>query len=125
MTQPIDDYRGWVMEVRKRRDRAVTWRSPAFQTVLVLTLILSLGVPLLSPLLPPFGTAFGVGGVEASYLLSASFLPGIVLSPFIGRLLDTVGRRQVLVVNLLEFGGIGLAMRAATSFPVVIAARLI
>lgn len=111
--------------VEERGSGAIPWRSPAFQTVLVSTLVLPLGVPLLSPLLPLFRDVFAVTEFRTSYLLSVYFLPSILLSPVIGTVLDRVGRRPVLVVSLLVFGGVGVGMMALTDFTHVIAVRLV
>lgn len=104
---------------------AIPWRSSAFQTVLVSTFVLPLGVPLVSPLLPLVSQGFAVTDVRASFLISAYFLPGIVLSPLIGTVVDRAGRRPVLVSSLLLFGSVGLAIIGLDDFTAVIAARFV
>ncbi|MFC3956850.1 MFS transporter [Halovivax cerinus] len=57
-------------------------------------------------------------------MLSIYFLPGIVLSPLIGRLLDRVGRRPVLLGSLVSFGVVGALVPFLGDFTLVLGARL-
>ncbi|WP_117595180.1 MFS transporter [Haloprofundus halophilus] len=104
---------------------SVPWRSPVVQVVLASTLLAPLGVPLVSPALPVIRDVFGVTDAAASLLITAYFLTGIVLSPFIGMLADRIGRRRVLVVSLLVFGLSGGAVYVAADFATVLALRLV
>lgn len=69
-------------------------RSPTLQAILVSTFLLPLGVPLLSPVLPAIRDSFGITDARTSLLITAYFVPGIVLSPVIGMLADQVGRKR-------------------------------
>lgn len=109
----------------ERERTALPWRSRLFQVVLASTFVLPLGVPLLSPILPAVRDAFGITDVRTSYLLSVYFLPGIVLSPIIGRSSDRVGRRPVLVVSLFAFGVVGIAIASLEDFTLILAARFV
>ncbi|WP_247731313.1 MFS transporter [Halovivax limisalsi] len=100
------------------------WRSRPFVTVLAATVVVPLGVPLLSPTLPLLRDTFAVSDVRAGYLLSAYFLPGIVLSPLIGRMLDRWGRRPVLLASLFAFGFVGVAMPFLGDFTAILVARV-
>lgn len=108
-----------------REIATVSWRSQTFQTVLVSTLVLPLGVPLLSPLLPLIRDTFALTDLQTSYLVSAYFLPSIVLSPLIGTVVDRVGRRPVLVSSLFLFGCVGIGIIVLREFTVIIVARLV
>ena len=110
---------------RERESVAIPWNSQALKAILASTFVLPLGVPLLSPLLPLFRDMFIVTDLQASYLISAYFFPGIVLSPFIGKILDRVGRRPVLVTCLFTFGCVGMGIAGLTDFTLVIAARVV
>ncbi|WP_458209257.1 MFS transporter [Haladaptatus sp. NG-SE-30] len=104
---------------------SVPWRSSTVQVVLLSTVLAPLGVPLVSPALPVIRDAFGVTNAEASLLVSAYFVTGIVLSPFIGLLADRVGRRRVLIPSLLLFSLTGGAMVFAPSFELDVALRVV
>ncbi|WP_440991976.1 MFS transporter [Haloarchaeobius baliensis] len=103
----------------------VPWRSRTVQVVLCSTAVAPLGVPLISPALPAFRDAFSLTEAQTSLLVSGYFLVGIVLSPFVGILVDRLGRRRVLVAGLLTFGVLGGAIAFAPSFEVVIALRVV
>lgn len=104
---------------------AVPWHSQPFQTVLISTIVLPLGVPLVSPFLPLVRDTFALTDVHTSSLLSVYFLPGIVLSPGIGRVVDRAGRRPVLVFSLVTFGVVGTSIVFLTDFSVILAARFV
>lgn len=110
---------------REGAETAIPWRSRAFQTVLVSTLMLPLGVPLVSPFLPLIRDAFELTDTHASLLLSVYFLPGVVLSPGIGLVIDRVGRRPALVFSLVTFGGVGTGIVFLGDFRLILAARLV
>lgn len=108
------------------RTRAtVPWRSRLVQVVLASTLLAPLGVPLVSPALPVIRDAFGVTDATASLLISAYFVAGIVLSPFVGALADRIGRKRVLAASLVVFGLVGGASAFAPSFAVILALRVV
>ncbi|WP_071391307.1 MFS transporter [Haloprofundus marisrubri] len=114
------------MSAIEESERAsVPWDSPVVRVVLASTLLAPLGVPLVSPALPVIRDAFGVTDAAASLLITAYFLTGIVLSPFLGMLADRIGRRRVLVGSLLVFGLSGGAVALADSFATVLALRVI
>ncbi|MFC5969769.1 MFS transporter [Halomarina salina] len=107
------------------RTARIPWDSPTVRVVLASTFLAPLGVPLISPALPVVRDAFGVGDAQASLLVSAYFLTGILLSPFIGALTDRIGRQRVLVGSLLVFGLTGGAIAAAPSFEWVVGLRVV
>jgi MFS family permease len=113
------------MNAVAERAGRVPWDDPLVRVVLASTFLAPLGVPLVSPALPVVRDAFGVGDAGASLLVSAYFLTGILLSPFIGALTDRVGRRRVLAGSLLAFGLTGGAIALAPSFDVVIGLRIV
>ncbi|SEO73281.1 Predicted arabinose efflux permease, MFS family [Halogranum amylolyticum] len=106
-------------------NESVPWRSRLVQVVLASTLLAPLGVPLVSPALPVIRDAFGVTDATASLLVSAYFVAGIVLSPFVGALADRIGRKRVLAGSLVAFGLVGGATAFAPSFAVVLALRMV
>jgi ACDE family multidrug resistance protein len=104
---------------------SVPWGSPAVRVVLASTLLAPLGIALISPGLPVIQARFGLSDAATSLVISAYFVTGIVLSPFIGLLEDRVGRRRVLVPSLVGFGLAGTAIAFAPSFAAVLALRVV
>ncbi|MFB6142438.1 MAG: MFS transporter [Halorientalis sp.] len=104
---------------------AVPWGSPTVRVVLLATLLAPLGVPLVSPALPVIREALGLTDAQASLLVSAYFLTGIGLSPFIGLLTDRVGRRRVLVASVFAFSLTGSAIAVGPGFATVLAVRIL
>lgn len=103
----------------------VPWRDRTVQVVLVSTLLAPLGVPLVAPALPVVRDAFGLTDAEASLLVSAYFVVGIGVSPFIGLLADRLGRKRVLVPALVVFSLTGLAGYLAPDYPTLLALRAV
>ncbi len=116
-----------------RRDRrsqpgssvSVPWDSPVLRVVLASTLLAPLGVPLVSPALPVIRDQFGVSDATASLVISAYFVVGILLSPFIGVVADRIGRRAVLTTSLIVFGVTGASIALAPDFATLLVLRAI
>ncbi|KAB1198550.1 MULTISPECIES: MFS transporter [Haloferax] len=111
--------------IRRRKTGEVPWQSPTVQVVLASTLLAPLGVPLVAPALPVIRDVFVLTDAEASLLVSAYFLIGIVVSPFVGLLADRVGRKRVLVPALLVFSVAGLACYFAPNYLTLLGLRAI
>ena len=103
----------------------VPWRSRPLQAILTSTAILPLGVPMLSPVLPALRDHFGVGDPGASLVIVMYFLPAVLLSPFIGVLIDRAGRRRVLGATLAIWSGAGLVIAFGPGFRTVLLMRLV
>lgn len=98
------------------------------QTVLIIfasTLVSVMGVSLISPALPTIQAAWNVSASDASLLVSAFTLPGVVLTPFVGLVADRVGRKRVLVPSLFLFGVSGLAVVFVDGFATVLGLRVV
>ena len=106
-------------------EEGVPWGSPTLRVVLASTALAPLGVPLVSPALPTIRDALALTDARASLLVSAYFLTGIVLSPFIGLLADRVGRRRVLVPSLFVFSLAGASVALGPPYAVVLAIRVV
>lgn len=106
-------------------DARVPFRSRTVQVVLASTTLAPLGVPLIAPGLTVIRDEFAVSDARVSLLVSAYFVAGIVLSPFIGLLIDRIGRRRMLAAGLVVFGSFGGAMAFAPNFDVLLALRVI
>ncbi|KAB1187876.1 MULTISPECIES: MFS transporter [Haloferax] len=110
---------------RRSEDGSVPWQNPTVQVVLASTLLAPLGVPLVAPALPVIRDVFVLTDAEASLLVSAYFLVGIVVSPFVGLLADRIGRKRVLIPALLVFSVAGLACYFAPNYLVLLGLRAI
>ncbi|CAP15124.1 MFS transporter (plasmid) [Haloarcula sp. NS06] len=98
------------------------------QTVLIIfasTLVSVMGVSLISPALPTIQAAWNISASQASLLISAFTLPGIVLTPFIGLIADRVGRKRVLVPSLFLFGVSGIAVVFVDEFTTLLGLRVV
>ncbi|WP_257300913.1 MULTISPECIES: MFS transporter [Halorubellaceae] len=98
------------------------------QTVLIIfasTLVSVMGVSLISPALPTIQAAWNISASQASLLISAFTLPGIVLTPFIGLIADRVGRKRVLVPSLFLFGVSGIAVVFVDGFTTLLGLRVV
>jgi MFS family permease len=103
----------------------IPWGDRTVQVVLASTLLAPLGVPLVAPALPVVRDAFALSDAQASLLVSAYFLVGIVVSPFLGLLADRVGRKRVLVPALVGFSLAGVAGYLAPDYATLLALRAI
>jgi len=101
------------------------WRSPSVLVIFASTLITVMGVSLISPALPTIQAAWGVSAADASLLISAYTLPGVVFTPFVGLLADRVGRKWLLVPSLIVFGIAGGAIVPLDSFRAILGLRVL
>lgn len=100
-------------------------REPVVRVIVASTLMGVMGVSLISPVLPEIRRALSLTEAEASLVLSAFTLPGIILGLFIGMWADRWGRRAVLVPCLLLYGVSGAAVGLAPGFAGIIALRML
>lgn len=99
-----------------------------YRTVLIIfasTLVSVMGVSLISPVLPTIQAAWNISASQASLLISAFTLPGVVLTPFVGLISDRIGRKRVLVPSLFLFGVSGVAIVFVDGFGTILGLRVI
>ncbi len=97
------------------------------KTVLIIfasTLVSVMGVSLISPALPTIQAAWNISASQASLLISAFTLPGVVLTPFVGLVSDRIGRKQVLVPSLFLFGVSGVLIVFVDEFVTILGLRV-
>jgi MFS family permease len=94
-----------------------------FRLLLAVTVPTLLGTTLLSPVLDSLVGPFGTTTANVGLLISAFTAPSIVVIPVAGAIADRIGRKPVLVVSLLLFGGAGSAVALTTDFRVALALR--
>ena len=73
--------------------------------------------------LPAIGDAFAVGDGRIGLVMTAFFLPVIVMNPVVGVLVDIYGRRRVVLPALFVFGTAGVAAMFAVTFPQLLVLR--
>jgi MFS family permease len=100
-------------------------RMPTVQVILASTLMGVMGVSLISPALPAIRTGLGISEAQASLILSAFTLPGILVGPVSGILADRYGRRPVLIPSLLVYGLAGGAVVLAPGFWTLVVLRVV
>lgn len=96
-----------------------------FQLVLLVTVFPVLGTGLVSPILDSLIEPLGTTPERIGLLIAAFSAPAIVLIPVVGALADHYGRRPIMVISLLCFGGGGVAIAATTDFGLVIVLRFL
>jgi MFS family permease len=100
-------------------------RMPTVQVILASTLMGVMGVSLISPALPAIRSSLGITEAEASLVLSAFTLPGILMGPVTGILADRYGRRPVLIPSLVVYGLAGGAVLLASGLWTLIGLRVV
>lgn len=98
--------------------------APPLALIFSITLTGIMGNSLIAPVLPDVLDELAIDDRGAGFVIAAVALPGIVVAPLIGFLADRLGRRAVVVPCLALFGIAGLAVAAAPSFSVLLAARI-
>ena len=106
-------------------ERVASYRSPELQAIFGVTLMAVLGVASIAPALPRIAETLGVSAGQVGLLVTAFTLPGVILTTFAGILADRYGRLKVLLPGLILFAIAGTACVFATSFPALIALRVV
>ncbi len=100
-------------------------RDTTVQVIVASTLMGVMGVSLISPALPEVRRGLAITEAEASLILSAFTLPGILLGPVIGMWADRWGRKTVLVPCLFLYGLAGGAVVFAPGLWTVVGLRVL
>lgn len=89
-----------MLSLRNMRARATSMP----RDVLVLTMVafsVAVGFGVLVPVLPVFAKHFGVSNFAAAAVVSAFAVMRLVTSPFVGRIINTLGTRTTMVTGIL------------------------
>jgi predicted MFS family arabinose efflux permease len=78
-----------------------------------------------SPVLPSIANTFAVSDSQVGLIMTAFFLPSIVMVPSVGLLADMYGRRRLVLTAYLVFGVSGTAIAFATTFEQILALRVL
>lgn len=84
-----------------------------------------MGGGLVAPALPTIGGAFDVPEGQQGLVLSVYTLAAAISLPFIGYLIDVIGRRKVGIACLLIDGAVGVAIIFAPTFTMVLGLRFL
>lgn len=106
-------------------ERVASYRSPELQAIFGVTLMAVLGVASIAPALPLIAETLAVSAGEVGLLVTAFTLPGVILTTIAGVLADRYGRLTVLLPGLILFAIAGTACLFATSFPGLLALRVV
>ncbi len=85
----------------------------------------SLFVRSVDPVMPQIATALTVDIHTAALLSTAFSLPYAIVQPVLGALADMLGKTRLMMTSLFVLVLAGLACALATSFPVLLAARVV
>lgn len=96
-----------------------------FQALLLANMFAPLGTALLSPILDSMIVPFGTSPANIGLLISGYTAPAIISIPIAGVLADRIGRKPILVVSLLLFGGGGAAIAFTTNLRVALGLRIL
>ena len=100
-------------------------RDPRLHIVFGITLSAVMGVSSITPAFPKIADALDIAPEKTGLLITAYYISGIVLTPFLGFLSDRIGRKRILVPSLLLFGVAGAACSLARDFQWLLALRLL
>ncbi len=98
-------------------------KARALSIVYASSIALMMGVNFLQPALPALTRPFHISDAELSWMMTLYTAPAIVLSPIFGFVADLYGRRLLLGLGLMAFGGFGTAMAFAPTFGALLALR--
>lgn len=100
-------------------------RDPRLVSILFLSGVGVFATHLVPPTLPAIQTGLGVSDARIGLVMTALFLPAIVLIPVVSAISDIYGRRPVALASLAGFGAAGVGIFFAPSFEVLLALRVV
>lgn len=100
-------------------------RRPPITLIFAVTLTGILNNTLVTPAVPDILDEFDLPSGRSGIFVSSGSVAGIALAPIIGLLADRFGRRLVLTVCLVAFGGFGALSALAPSFETLLLARFL
>lgn len=126
---PPEGPRGPSSESRASASGPASTRSlladPRLVSILLLSGVGVLGTQAISPVLPAIQSGLAVSDARIGLVLTALFLPAIVLVPVTGAICDIYGRRRVTLLSLGGFGTAGVGIFFAPTFEVLLALRVV
>jgi MFS transporter, DHA1 family, multidrug resistance protein len=83
------------------------------------------GVGLIVPIMPAFMNELHMSGSILGMLVAAFSLSQLLFSPLAGRMSDSLGRKNVILVGMIVFAGSELIFATANTAPVLFLARIL
>jgi MFS family permease len=99
--------------------------DPRLASILLLSGAGILGTQLVPPVLPAIQSGLGISDAQIGLVMTALFLPAMVLTPVVGAVCDIYGRRPVSLASIGGFGVAGVAIYFAPTFEVLLALRVV
>lgn len=93
--------------------------------VFAITVLSVMGVSSITPAFPSIKEKFYLTTGEVSLLITIFALPGIILTPFYGILLDRMNRKKVLISVLIIYGVFGSLISITVNFKLILLFRFI
>lgn len=100
-------------------------RDPRLVSILLLSGVGVFATQAIPPALPAIQSGLGVSDTRIGLVMTALFLPAIVLIPAVSAVSDIYGRRRVALASLAGFGVAGVAIFWAPTFEVLLALRVV
>ena len=91
--------------------------------ILSVTLLSLAGVPSIIPILAEMSEELNISESKIGLMITVFTLPGAVLAPFLGMIIDRWGRKKVLLLALVLFGVSGTACFFLRSFDMILVLR--
>jgi MFS family permease len=99
--------------------------DPRLVSILLLSGVGVIGPQGIPPALPAIQNALAVSDARIGLVMTALFLPAMLLTPVVGVACDIYGRRPVSLASLATFGAAGVAIFFAPSFEALLALRVV
>lgn len=99
--------------------------DPRLVSILMLSGVGVIGPQAVPPALPAIQSTLAVPDAQIGLVMTALFLPAMLLTPVTGALCDIYGRRPISLTSLAVFGAAGMAIFVAPSFEVLLALRVV
>ncbi|PID01859.1 MFS transporter [Sporosarcina sp. P2] len=88
-------------------------------------LIAFLGIGLVIPVMPSLMNELHISGTVVGYMFATFAMAQLLVSPFSGRWVDTVGRKKMIVVGLIIFSSSEFLFGIGQTLPVLFASRIL
>ncbi|MEH2294090.1 MFS transporter [Nostoc sp.] len=109
----------------KLKSQTSLFQDKNFYIINLVTVMGILGGNICNPVLPTIQSFFNVTPAQVSWISILYQLPGAVISPIVGILVDILGRKQILIPSLLLFALGGMFSGLASNFTGLLGWRFI
>lgn len=100
-------------------------QDPRLVSIVLLSGVGILGTQAIPPVLPAIQSGLGASDARIGLVLTALFLPAMLLTPVVGAICDIYGRRPVAMASLFGFGVAGVGIFFAPTFEALLALRVV